>query len=74
MHRLFTRNLDKNWRKMNCHIGDWNFEKLREKQQVQSGQLKTKQFVKTILKIKFWRKELMINDGYVNNMKKLLPN
>ena len=33
---------------------------------------KTKQLLQTILRIKFCRKKLRVNAGYVNNMKKLL--
>jgi len=44
---------------------------IKRKIEIQYWQLKTKQLVQTILRIKFWRKELTVNAGYVKNMKKL---
>jgi hypothetical protein len=44
---------------------------LREKQKVQQWQLKAKHLVQTVLRIKFLRKKLRVNAGYVNNVKKL---
>jgi len=43
----------------------------RKKQKVQLWQLKTKQLIQIILRIKFGRKKLTANAGYVNNMKLL---
>jgi len=43
------------------------FGALREKQKVQWWQFKSKHLVNTISKIKFRRKKLNINAGYVNN-------
>jgi len=44
-------------------------ETLREKQKVQWWQLKSNQLVHIILKIKFRRRKLNTNAGYVNNIK-----
>jgi hypothetical protein len=38
----------------------------------QLWQLKTKQLLQTIVKIKVWGNKLRVNAGYVSNIKKLL--
>jgi len=46
--------------------------KKKKKQKEKLLQLKVKHLVKTLLKLKFWKKKLTANSDYVRNIKKLL--
>ena len=47
-------------------------ETSKEEKEEQQWQLKTKQLIQIILKIKIWRKKLAVNASYINNMEKVL--
>ena len=68
--------LPRNWDEKLVHIEQsycWlKSGDIKGKQKAQYWQLKTKELLQSILRIKYWRKNPRVNAGYVNNMKKLL--
>ena len=72
MHGQLPRNLDENLVDIGQSYRWLKSGDIKGETESTIVQLKTKQLVQTILRMKFGREKLRVNVGYVNNMKKLL--